>query len=109
VKPDAMAGDRITLEEVRDLVPPPASGKRTTASTIRVWAITGCSGVRLEAVRIGHRWTSKAAVGRFVAAITAVVVNGVQSEQATAPTRQGRDRREEDIAADLAKLERRGC
>jgi hypothetical protein len=62
----------ISLAQAARLFPPTRQDKAVHVSTILRWILRGVRGVRLEAARAGGRWiTSREAVARFVAALTA--------------------------------------
>lgn len=58
----------IPIREIPDHVP----GSRVHCATIWRWVLTGCRGVILETCFVGgKRYTSKAAIGRFIEETTA--------------------------------------
>lgn len=58
----------IPIREIPDHVP----GSRVHSATVWRWVLTGCRGVILETVFVGgKRYTSKAAIGRFIEETTA--------------------------------------
>jgi hypothetical protein len=68
---DLLKETLLPLHDVAGLVPP-GRGRRTHVSTVHRWVQRGVGGVRLEAIRVGGRWlSSREALGRFVAALTA--------------------------------------
>jgi hypothetical protein len=76
--PSAAVAERLMAEGLLSLVQaaallPPVRGKRVATSSIFRWIVRGKHGVRLEGIRLhgGGWWTSKAALARFAAAVTA--------------------------------------
>src|SRR5207248_1081375 len=73
---EILAGDGLSLAEAARVVPAFRSGKPTHTATLWRWAAKGVrlrdgTVVRLETCRIGGRqMTSRAALGRFIAAQT---------------------------------------
>jgi hypothetical protein len=65
----------ISLSEAAKLLPKARPGRKVHTKTVNSWVVYGRHGKRLEAVRITGRgwWTSKQAVLRFIAGISASV------------------------------------
>ena len=69
---DLEAEQLITLSEASGLFPARRRGKKPSFTCIWRWVVNGIGGVKLEAVKVGSTLcTSKAAIGRFIAAQTA--------------------------------------
>ncbi|HEX3152936.1 MAG TPA: DUF1580 domain-containing protein [Gemmataceae bacterium] len=78
VQPSAAVAERLITEGLISLVQaaatlPSVRGKRVSTSSIFRWIVKGKHGVRLEAIKMGGPgyWTSKPALARFAAALTA--------------------------------------
>lgn len=100
---EIQAGGGITLSAVGRQFPGHRGGKSVNPSTVFRWVMTGAKAtdgqrVQLEAVRVGGRWlTSKAAVSRFVDALSS---SGRES-QPLLRTPAARNRASEAAAAQL--------
>lgn len=98
----------LTLREIADVLPR-VGGKKIHLSTLHRWTIHGARGVKLETVRLGSRvLTSREAVGRFVAALSALPPRArprraVPEPRATSATRQ------REIEAAERRLIAAGC
>jgi hypothetical protein len=58
------------MREVGSLLPPRSSRGPICGETARQWCVKGIRGVKLESVQLGrNRYTTEAAVARFIAAI----------------------------------------
>ena len=92
----------LPLAAAAALVPPARRGKRTHLSTLLRWVVRGARSptgevVRLEAVRVGHRWmTSREALQRFAHRLTPQL-EGSGGRQA--PRTSGQHRRASEHAA----------
>jgi hypothetical protein len=67
-----MAEGLLSLVQAAALLPP-VRGKRVATSSLFRWIIRGKHGVKLEAIQLHGPgwWTSKPAIARFAAAVTA--------------------------------------
>jgi hypothetical protein len=73
---DPLHEDLITLDEARDVFPRSPSGKRPHVSRLYRYTVEGCRGVVLDWIQCGaRRCTSKQAIARFFAALTAAVAD----------------------------------
>ncbi len=69
---DVLSEEMISLADAAIMLPARRAGKRVHVSCVYRWTTHGCRGVVLESVQVGAtRCTSREAVARFVAALTA--------------------------------------
>ena len=61
----------ITFQEAARILPHGRNGKATHVATIHRWSANGCRGIYLDWVQLGgQKYTSKEALGRFIADLT---------------------------------------
>lgn len=105
-------GEGLSLAAAGRLFPGHRGGNSVYPSTVFRWVVKGSrtptgASVRLDAVRVGGRWlTSRAAVARFVAALTAAV-DPAPTDSTPAVRPPSARRKSADRAA--RELERRGA
>jgi hypothetical protein len=93
----------ISLAQAARLFPPNRQGKPVHVTTLQRWVLDGIRGVHLEAARAGGRWvTSREAVARFLAALTAGHLS--QPAAVTRPDGSAEQRRHERVEEQLSKL-----
>lgn len=79
---EAVAGQRV--REAAQLLPARRAGKKPRVQTLYAWTTDGCRGVILESVQVdATRCTSKEAMARFIAALTAQT--GLSEQAANVP------------------------
>jgi hypothetical protein len=65
-----LAEDLLTFSQVAKEIQEQQPGSRLHVATVHRWALRGCRGTKLEAVRVGGRWmTSRQSVHRFLRAL----------------------------------------
>ena len=94
---EVLGGDGLSLADAAGLVPAFRPGRPTNAATVWRWAAKGVrlpdgTRIKLETCRIGGRqMTSRAALGRFIAAQTPPAdTESVPTPAAATPARRGR-------------------
>jgi hypothetical protein len=109
---EVTSGDGLTLAQAAKLLPGHRTGHPTNPSTVFRWVVKGAKGaagavVKLEAVRLGEKWvTSRAALGRFMSALTGTVPASALTGAPVDPLSSPSARR---VAAAVAKLEAAGA
>jgi hypothetical protein len=106
---EIQAGDGLSLSAAGRMFPGHRGGASVDPSTVFRWVTKGtrttaAQAVKLEAVRVGGRWlTSRAAVARFVSALTTAADPAATF---TPPTRTAatRSRQSERAAAKLREM-----
>jgi hypothetical protein len=95
----------LSLAQAAKLIPPTRQDKPVHVSTLVRWILHGVRGVQLEAVRVGGRWiTSREALERFSAALTAKHISPpnrttTTSRQDSARHQRQQERVEQQLAA----------
>jgi hypothetical protein len=80
----------LSISQAARLLPPGREGKPVHPSTVLRWILAGSGGVRLEARRMGSRWvTSREALDRFSAALTARALGEPVAPTSTAQVGRG--------------------
>jgi Protein of unknown function (DUF1580) len=110
---EIQSGEGLSLSAAGRLFPGHRGGASVDPSTVFRWVTKGTrtargQTVKLEAVRVGTRWlTSRGAVARFVAALTAA---SDSTPAATAPpTSRSTEARRRAVAKAVATLEAMGA
>lgn len=91
----------ITLSAATRFFPARRRGKKPSFTCIWRWVVNGIGGVKLDAVKVGGTLcTSKAAIGRFIAAQTAndPRINAGRSCTTSAARRKQIERAEDELA-----------
>lgn len=102
---DPLSETIVSLTEAARLLPRRRGGKKVHVSCAYRWTTAGCRGVILESIQIGGtRCTSREALARFFAALSKQ--SGVQP---SASSYRSPARRQREVAAALAELERAGA
>jgi hypothetical protein len=110
---EIQSGEGLSLSAAGRLFPGHRGGKSVDPSTVFRWVTKGTraadgQAVKLEAVRVGTRWlTSRAAVTRFVTALTAA--SGPTPAATTAPTSRTPAARRRAVENAVATLKAMGA